>query len=64
MQINTMKLIEEYKTEGKINPRYDATVRSIDDIYKNSCDTFNLICNAFVFGYAQGTKAAGKRVKQ
>lgn len=56
MRINTINTIEKYI--GKINPRYDMTVSDVQNIYENAHgDTFEMITSAFVFGYAQGTKA-------
>ena len=51
-RLNTLKTIEN--TKGKINTHYDLTY---DDISKGM---FYIICNCFIFGYAQGVKAQKK----
>lgn len=53
--INALKTIENIK--GKINPRYDMTIHHIQVITGNSSNVFELACNSFCFGYAQGIKA-------
>ena len=55
---NTMKLIKS--ANGRINPLYDMRAQNIDDIYRASSDSFDMICNGFRFGYMQGMKAAKK----
>ena len=52
---NALKTIENIK--GKINPRYNMTVHHIQVITGNSSNVFELACNSFCFGYAQGIKA-------
>lgn len=59
MRLNTMKTIAEYR--GKINPYYDMRLSTTYDIHRNSKDDFDIMSNAFIFGYAQGMKAAKKR---
>ena len=59
---NTVKIIESYR--GKINPRYDLGHIDIQAIYKNSESTFNMVCNAFMFGYAQGVKATKSELSE
>lgn len=56
--INTFKVINE--TKGKINCQYDACFDNVVAIKNNSNNYFDMICNAFVFGYAQGVKAQKK----
>lgn len=56
--VNALNLINI--TKGKINGNYDMDIGNIVDIKNSSKDTFDLICNAFVFGYAQGAKAQKK----
>lgn len=53
--VNALKIIENTRT--KINQEYDMSIDNVIKIKNSSKDTFNLICNAFVFGYAQGAKA-------
>lgn len=53
---STVELIN--KTKGTINPLYDATFENITEIRDNSKDTYELISNSFIFGFAQGMKAA------
>lgn len=55
-RIDTMKLIQ--KTSGVINKYYDARIQNFLDIRDNSTGTYDLIRNGFIFGYAQGMKAA------
>lgn len=52
---NTMQVID--KAVKTINSFYDLTSSNIDDIYCNSDNAFEMICNAFKFGYIQGAKA-------
>ena len=57
-RLNTLKTIEN--TKGKINTHYDLTyddIVKIEDISKGMID---IICNCFIFGYAQGVKAQKK----
>lgn len=56
--IDTLKVIKT--TRGKINWNYDVTITSMNDIKHNSKCIYDLINNAFVFGYAQGVKAQKK----
>ena len=56
--VNSIKLINE--TKGKINSHYDACVNDILEIKNSTNNKFDMICNAFVFGYAQGVKAQKK----
>lgn len=58
---NTMKVVKS--TIGKLNPYYDMSYNNIMDICKNSTNTFDIISNAFRFGYAQGMKAAKAEAK-
>ena len=59
---NTVKTINSYK--GKINPRYELGSLDIQAIYKSSRNTYNMICDAFVLGYAQGVKATKSELKR
>lgn len=56
--VNALNLIKI--TKGNINSNYDMSIGNILDIKNGSKDTYDLICNAFVFGYAQGAKAQKK----
>ena len=56
--VNTLKLIKT--TKDRINVDYDISITDIIELKDSSVDTFNLICNAFVLGYAQGVKAQKK----
>ena len=60
-KINTMKTIELWKRENAINPNYDLRLHSIEEIYKSSKNVVEMIISAFIFGYAQGTKAEKKK---
>lgn len=59
---NTMKVIEN--TYGNINPYYDMSCNNINDIYHSNKNTFDMICDAFIFGYAQGTKATKSKLRK
>lgn len=58
---NTMKLIKQ--SVGFINGKYDMCVENMDDIRRESNDSYDLICNGFRFGYMQGMKAAKAEMK-
>lgn len=51
-------------THGQINPIYDMDTESMDSIYKASNGPFEMICNGFRLGYAQGMKAAKSELKE
>lgn len=55
---NALKTVKEWSGTGKINPRYDATVGAFRELYNAYTDLFDLVSAAFVYGYAQGHKAA------
>ena len=55
-KLNVIKTIEG--TKGKINRKYDMTYNDMEVIYKYSGGAFDMICNSFMLGYAQGVKAA------
>lgn len=57
--MNVIAMIE--KNRSKVNPHYDLKIDEAIKIRDMSQGIFNLICNAFVFGYAQGVKAQKKR---
>lgn len=58
---NTMKLIRQ--SIGTINDKYDMCAENIDDIRRESNNSYDLICNGFRFGYMQGMKAAKAEMK-
>lgn len=60
--VNAIKIIKE--TRGTINTLYDASYKNIMDIVYSSSGRFDLACNAFTFGYAQGMKAAKAEMKK
>ena len=59
---NTMNLAR--KARSVINPKYDIYANNIDDIYRKSDSTFDMILNGFNFGYMQGMKAARAEIKK
>lgn len=59
---SAMQLIEE--TRGTIDTRYDMRVKHVADIKEQSNGFYDLICNGFIFGYAQGMKAAKSEMKK
>ena len=61
-KLNAVKLIEEYR--GKINCNYDLSTSHMADILKNSKGKYSVICNFFIFGYAQGRKAAKAEMRK
>lgn len=61
-RINTMNVINS--TRKTINRYYDASLRDLFTIRDNSKEEYDLIYNAFVFGYAQGRKAAKAEMRK
>lgn len=61
-RLDVMKTISTNK--GKINIRYDLDVLSFNEILDNSMDSWDLIYNSFVLGYAQGMKAIKAEMKK
>ena len=59
---NTMEVIK--KVRGTINPYYDMSCANLNDIYANNKSLFDMLCDAFNFGYAQGTKAAKAEMRK
>lgn len=59
---DVMQLIGE--TRGTVDTRYDMCANHIVDIKNQSNDFYDLICNGFIFGYAQGMKAAKSKMKR
>lgn len=54
--IHTMEVID--KASDIMSVFYGLNSNNIDDIYRNSNNPFDMIINAFKFGYVQGFKAA------
>lgn len=59
---DTMKAISN--TVGKISRYYDMSIKNMQDILKASHSDYDLICNGFRFGYAQGMRAAKAEMKK
>ena len=57
---NTMNVIQN----TEINTYYDASVLNLQEIKRNSKGIFDLIYNSFIFGYAQGMKAAKAEIQR
>lgn len=57
MNRNIWKTINHAR-DNIIRPRYDINSTEIVEIYKGSNTYFEMISNAFTFGYAQGIKGA------
>lgn len=53
---HTMEVID--KASDIMSVFYGLNSNNIDDIYRNSNNHFDMIINAFKFGYVQGFKAA------
>lgn len=53
---HTMEVID--KASDIMSAFYGLNSNNIDDIYRNSNNHFDMIINAFKFGYVQGFKAA------
>lgn len=64
MQLNVLKTIKQWKCTNRINPRYDLRLDDIRIIRENSENLLDMIFNSFVFGYAQGYKAAQAEMKR
>ena len=64
MRLDVIKTIESYKRNGKMNTRYCLTVSDIEIIKDNSPGLYDLISDAFIFGYAQGVKACKAEMKK
>lgn len=56
--VNVLNLIRN--TKGTLNPNYSITSVNAYDIKDNSNGCYDMIYNAFIFGYAQGAKAQKK----
>lgn len=59
---NTMEVING--ANQSINNYYDMSLDNLNDIYYNSDNAFEMICNAFKFGYVQGAKATKACIKK
>lgn len=59
---NTVKLINEFDKHANVN--YDIFTTNINDIYKNSENSFNRIVDGFKFGYMQGMKATKAELRK
>ena len=55
--LDVIETIKKFRAVGKINPRYDLTLEAIQVICHMDMNVLELVCNGFVFGYAQGYKA-------
>ena len=58
MEHNITKITEEFRKSGKITDRYDMKVSDIMTIRECCHNDYELITRSFVFGFAQGFKAA------
>ncbi|MBQ3021910.1 MAG: hypothetical protein IJD91_01100 [Clostridia bacterium] len=58
MKRNVIKIIEECRKSGRITARYDMKVADAMSIKEFCHDDYELITRSFIFGYAQGYKAA------
>lgn len=58
----TMETISN--TVGHINQHYDMSADNIKDIVEASLDDYDLVCNGFRLGYAQGMKAAMSEMRK
>lgn len=56
--VDALKVINN--TMGRICPDYDLSMEQLNAIKNSHDQLFNIICNAFVFGYTQGVKAQKK----
>lgn len=54
-KMDIMKKIQEAR--GGINSYYDMSIENIQTLVNNSDEGFDLVSNAFTFGYIQGMKA-------
>lgn len=59
---NTMEVING--ANQSINSYYDMSLDNLNDIYYNSNNAFDMIVNAFKFGYVQGAKATKAYIKK
>ena len=56
------KVIESVR--GTVNPYYDMGCDNVNEIYRTNSNVFDMICDAFVFGYAQGIKSAKAEIRK
>lgn len=59
---NVKKVIESVR--GTINPYYDLDYTNINEIYRTNSGEFDMICDAFTFGYAQGRNATLSEIRK
>lgn len=62
MKLNVKKVIESY--QKVYNRRYEPKAMQLKELYEMSSNPFDLITNAFAFGYVQGMKAAKAKMKK
>ena len=63
MRADVIKTIHDYVKKDKINSRYSISsgqINFIANLPEGLCDK---ICDAFIFGYAQGAKATKAEMK-
>ena len=63
-KVNTVKIINEFSKYGKINPHYCLRICDANAIKNIDMGVYDLINNAFVFGYAQGCNATLAEMKK
>lgn len=61
MRCNAVKIVESMRE--RVDNRFDASVLELNNLRETYHNEYDLICAAFVFGYAQGQKAERKRRK-
>ena len=61
MKRNMEKIISS--TENSIDVEYDIDYSEVKALMKRSC-VYSSICDAFVFGYAQGMQAAKEEMRK
>ena len=61
-KMNVMKKIQEMREN--INPYYDMSIEDMITIINNSNEGFEIVSNAFNFGYIQGMKAQKAKDKK
>ena len=64
MKRNVTKIIEECRKSGRLFERYDLSIADILSIKELCNNDYDLITKSFVFGYAQGYKAAISKIKK
>lgn len=61
-ELNAMKAIEE--NIGKIDTKYDLSIKQMKDILVNCKGQYDVIYNFFAIGYIQGQKAAKAEMRK